>query len=747
MSGEHRHRRAARIRYLLRQLPKTGDTTRNKELYRLLLLLLAAIAIDVAFPVSRAPEVARYSVGTVADQDVIAPFSFPVYKSEEELGRERNAAAAAAEPIFDARPEFADSAMAIAQAFFAQVDSAVSSAPQEIDRFNAVRAIVESGNLPVPEASASVLITEDSRRALRTAILGAFDEELRRGVASSGDLGNVSARGGIVRSDADERRVPRDSITTQQQFYQDAAGRVPADISSEARRLYNNLVIRFAQPTIRLNREATSLARAQAQRSVETVKYEILEGEIIVRAHERVGPEAEERLAALSAQLVTRDGGPNIPARVGGLLFNLMLLLVFGVALKYYRPKIYTENRSITLIWLMLLAVAGAAALITRAEWPTQLIPIAFAALVIATLYDGLLALLAVFVLVGLIGVRPPIYLAVLFPMVVGGSAAAFSGRVVRRRAYIWASAAIIAVAYTLAALCLALISRESPLWAVQSSLWGTVNAVACTVLAVGIMPLAESFTRLTTDQSLLELADLNRPLLRRLSLEAPGTYAHSINVANLAEAAAREIGADSLLTRVGVYYHDIGKVKKPQFYVENQPRGRNPHDKLKPATSANIVREHVKDGLELADEAGVPDSVQAFIREHHGTQKIGFFWDKAMELDPDGELDEKDFRYSGPKPQSKETALVLLADSVESAARVLQDPTPESIAELVNRIVDFKMSEAQLDEAPLTLREVAIAKEQFVKVLTGMYHHRLDYPLQGQNSERPEEPKAGVAS
>jgi len=202
------------------------------------------------------------------------------------------------------------------------------------------------------------------------------------------------------------------------------------------------------------------------------------------------------------------------------------------------------------------------------------------------------------------------------------------------------------------------------------------------------------------------------------------------------------------LLVRVGVYYHDIGKVKKPQFFVENQPRGRNPHDKLKPMTSASIVREHVKEGLDLADEGRLPDVVKAFIPEHHGTQQIGFFLDKAKELEPDGEFDPVDYRYPGPKPQSKETAIVLLADSVESAARVLQDPTTESIKALVDRIVDFKMSENQLDDAPLTLREITKVKEQFVKVLSGMYHSRLDYPLQNNNkaskqagTEAPEMP------
>ena len=194
-------------------------------------------------------------------------------------------------------------------------------------------------------------------------------------------------------------------------------------------------------------------------------------------------------------------------------------------------------------------------------------------------------------------------------------------------------------------------------------------NATVSALLAVGFLWVFELFTGITTDQTLLEWADPTRPLLRRLSMEAPGTYAHTINVANLAEAAANEIGANGLLCRVGVLYHDVGKMLKPHYFVENQHDGRNPHDKLKPEMSASIIREHVTEGVRLAREEKVPELVLQFILEHHGTQRIGFFYEKAREEEGPG-VDPARFTYPGPKPQSKETALVMLADSVESAAR-----------------------------------------------------------------------------
>jgi hypothetical protein len=209
--------------------------------------------------------------------------------------------------------------------------------------------------------------------------------------------------------------------------------------------------------------------------------------------------------------------------------------------------------------------------------------------------------------------------------------------------------------------------------------------------------------------------------------------------VANLAEAAANAIGAHGLLCRVGLYYHDVGKMQRPQYFVENQTEGKNPHDRLRPDVSAAVVKEHVLEGLRLAREAKVPEVVAAFIPEHHGTQRIGFFWEKAKEAFGEDALNVEDFTYPGPRPQSRETAVAMLADSVESAMRALQDPTAERIRSLIESLVDAKIADGQLDESPLTLREIRQIKEQFIKVLSGIHHHRIDYPQTRHLTEAPE--------
>lgn len=237
----------------------------------------------------------------------------------------------------------------------------------------------------------------------------------------------------------------------------------------------------------------------------------------------------------------------------------------------------------------------------------------------------------------------------------------------------------------------------------------------------------AQRWRRIPDHLRWLAWADLSRPLLRRLSLEAPGTYAHTVAMANLTEAACNAIGADGLLGRVGAYYHDIGKLRKPQHFVENQPRGRNPHDKLKPATSASIIRGHVRDGIELARESGLPAPIRAFIAEHHGTLPISYFLAKARERDETVNVAE--YAYPGPRPQSVETAVCMLADAVEAAVRALPDPTPVAIRETVDTLVARRMAEGQLDEAPITLRQISAVRDQFARILTGMYHGRVEYP------------------
>jgi hypothetical protein len=366
---------------------------------------------------------------------------------------------------------------------------------------------------------------------------------------------------------------------------------------------------------------------------------------------------------------------------------------------------------------------------VDRGGLPPEALPIAFVALPVSVLWDTRMALLLVLVLAAITGTLAPFssYGTVLAIMA-GGAAASMSVRAVRRRSETWVSIAIIAGAAGLVLLAHGMATSRPLAEVARGAAVFAGNATASALLAMGFLWVFELFTGITTDQTLLEWADPTRPLLRNLAMEAPGTYAHTISVANLAESAATRIEANGLLCRVGMLYHDVGKMLKPHYFVENQPDGQNPHDKLKPETSAAIVREHVTEGMRLAREANVPEVVVKFITEHHGTQKIGFFYEKAREESEDG-LDVQRFSYPGPRPRSKETAIAMLADSCESAARAMRDPTPERVRDLIDTVIDGKIADGQLDEAPLTMREIALVKEQFVSVLSGVVHRRIEYP------------------
>ena len=253
-------------------------------------------------------------------------------------------------------------------------------------------------------------------------------------------------------------------------------------------------------------------------------------------------------------------------------------------------------------------------------------------------------------------------------------------------------------------------------------------NGILSPTLTVGTFSLLGRVFGITTNMQLLELSDPTQPLLRRLLNEAPGTYHHSIMVGNLAERAAEQIGANSLLVRVGAYYHDVGKLVRPYFFIENQFDGNNAHDSLDPHTSARIVATHVKDGLELAARYRLPSRVTEFISEHHGTRMVGFFYHRATQ-EGTGEVDASQFRYPGPSPRSKEAAIVMLADSVEAVVRSAKDHSAENISNLVRRIVEERMAEGQLDDCDLTIRDIEQVKRAFTEILVGMYHPRVEYP------------------
>ncbi|MEA5065338.1 MAG: HDIG domain-containing protein, partial [Eubacteriales bacterium] len=284
----------------------------------------------------------------------------------------------------------------------------------------------------------------------------------------------------------------------------------------------------------------------------------------------------------------------------------------------------------------------------------------------------------------------------------------------------------LVASSNMLTTLALGLIGSASQSAALNNALWAGVSGVLSAALCLLLQLAFEYLFNLVTPSKLMELSSPNQPLLRRLLLEAPGTYHHSILVANLAEAAANAVGADGLLARVGAYYHDVGKLKRPLYFKENQLLD-NPHDRTDPRVSTAILTAHPRDGVEMGARARLPQAVLDIIAQHHGDTPVLFFYDKAVKQG--GEVDLDGFRYDCPRPTSREAGIVMLADTVEAAARAVPDPTPEKIGALIRRLARSKMEDGQLDECPLTFADISKVVSAFVTVLIGVYHERVEYP------------------
>ncbi len=696
---------------------------------RLLLGLAVAVLTWLLFPASPAADVPIYDVGAVANDNVIAPFGFVVRKNEEELERERTELTRAAEPVFRYVPAALDSARGSLRAFRGAVEAAVVGDPRGVPA--RVQHAAAQFGVQIPLDQAAYLAVADRRAALLGALERVIERWMAPGVAASTALDQV--RGQILlRRGRDEVRIPSDSVLTFSMLVSRARLLHPDPRSPAGDALYLRLLGAFFHPTIVLDAPATQLRLDELRRSVPTAKYEVQAGEKIIGANEVVGRDEHEKLRALSGALELRRGSElRVRRVVGALLVNLLLLGLLGWSVALFRPGVYRQMRSMGVMAAVIGAVILVSALVARGRPPhPELVPIAFVAVILSALFEQRLSVLAAVVVSVLIGIQAPYRgTNALLIGLIGGVVAAVSVRVALRRhtSFRWILNTALAYAITAVAIGWGLDLPTGEILA--SAAWGTLNAAASVVLAIQLLPLAEQFTGIETDLTLLEWSDLNRPLMQRLSLEAPGTYAHTIAMANLAEAACRAIGANALLARVGAYYHDIGKLSTPQYFVENQRRGGNPHDQLTPAASASIIKDHVLAGLALAERHGLPRALRPFILEHHGTAAISYFLEKARERDPD-HANPREYEYPGPRPRSAETAVVMLADGVEASVRVLADPDTSTIRDVVDHIVKQRMDQGQLQEAPLTLAQIEQVKAAFVRTLSGMYHGRIDYPV-----------------
>lgn len=491
--------------------------------------------------------------------------------------------------------------------------------------------------------------------------------------------------------------------------------------------LYNNLRMKA---NLLPDQEATAKEVALELEMVEPVR-------IVVQKNERVVSKGEvltERQIEIINWLGYSDRG-NTPAVLLGLvIYILLFILLITLYLKNYKPKIYEKDRNLVL----LLVLFFMAFVLIRIFYSIQshsvssyaplvsfLIPLASVSMLTGILLDDRLAYVTTAVTsmaIGLVtGYMPYVYTAF-----AGSFVGVYLVAKINQRGDLIKAGIYISAVNCLSISASLLTVNEDFSFYLMGLIFGAINGFLSTILTIGLLPYLENLFNKTTVIKLLELFNPNHPLLKKLIVEAPGTYHHSIILGNLAEGAAEAIGANAVLARVGAIFHDIGKLKRPFFYVENQT-GENPHDKISPHLSVIILQAHVKEGVELGKKYKLPQKILDFIPMHHGTSLMNFFYHKAKEINPD--VPAEDFRYEGPKPNTKETAILMMADSVEAAVKSIKEINPIKIDTMVRNIVKDKLYDGQLDESELTMGEIEVITKTFVKILQGIYHTRIEYP------------------
>ena len=516
-------------------------------------------------------------------------------------------------------------------------------------------------------------------------------------------------------------------------------GQMAGDLTEGERALAADLVAPLLVPNSSFSQDRTNQEKEKQAAAVSPVVENIAQGEVLAFRGTKITPEILVRIQALGLDQRKLD----VAAIAGWLLLSGLLVSMLIAWLRLFRPAYWHRNNVVLLLWL-LIAFATFALQVTegRAALPF-ILPIAAIGLIVTVLLDAETAVLVTAVVAIVAGAVNGPSLEIGSYVLLGGLAGIVAiGRGDRLQAFLQAGAAVFVV-QAVVVTAFSLLGERDLTGVLQLIGAAAASAGGASVAAVGSFAVLGNVFGLLTVFQLLELANPSQPLLRRLLVETPGTYHHSLMVGNLAERAAEAIGADPLITRVAAYYHDVGKLANPIAFIENQSGGDNVHDLLPPDESATILKQHVADGIDVAYQGRLPKTLIAFIPQHHGTAVMGYFLGKAREeaAAPYGGQDTEEgrkaaeavdmrrYRHAGPKPQSREAALLMLADGVEASVRSLSSRDEASIRAMVGRIIADRLADGQFDECDLTLRDINLAQEAFVQQLLGMYHQRVAYP------------------
>ena len=742
---------------LLKRLERIsiGEIPLTELFVKVGLIFALIIIIPLMFPSGRSFKYSDLAEGSIASKKVIAPFDFAVLKTDEEYSAEKKEAEDKVPYYFAVNDTISETLVKDMKGLLEFLSQSAGAHPALIQN-SSISDSLSSDSVSIQTLQIQIrdnfklFLREDDLKSVLTELSGegsdALIEKLNSDFRSLTALSYINKRKIEIHNNRIvlvKNGIEEDALISSFNDAGEIIQKIDAKLAGTGNaESFSRVFNRVLQPNAIFLAELTDTRRHEAIAAVSPGKDLIYENERIVDANERITKEIYQKLYSLEKEIANKSALEgdilNILSFLGRYLLTGLILLLYVIYLWANRRKVFRDNKKLLLLTVIIFLQVGIGALIVGPlGWPSYVIPTTIASMLLGILFDPGIGFVGT-VVIGLLlaGITGFDYSFAVLTMFVG-LVAIYSVIKIRTRNQIFKAILYILSAYIIVVFTMGTLRYQDLQEIGQIFVYYLLpNAVLSPFVTYMMLGVFERLFDITTDVTLLELSDLNHPLLKDLSVKAPGTFHHSIIVGNLSESAAITIGANSLLARVGSYYHDIGKMEKPEYFVENQKDKNNKHEGLAPNMSAIILSSHVKNGLEMAEKFKLPKLIRDFIPEHHGKNLMSYFYNKAKEDGETKDLNESDYRYPGPSPKSKETAIVMLADTVEAATRTLSNPSAGRLRKQVEELVEQRFLEGELDDSDLTMRDLKGIIDGFMSVLLGIFHQRIEYPKAEENKK-----------
>lgn len=714
------------------------DKTHQVGLKRkFLIALLTVILIVLMFPRGESIE-SEVTEGAIwTNDDLIASFSFPIIKDKLIYQAELNEAEKSVYPVVKSLSiKGSDSLKSFAEYIISVIDENLK---QETGTY------LNPTFLSTKAFTSFLIIRKQQNESLK-----GRERSLDNIFVAAELIVDAVSKRGILNLQSDAKI--KDSVAVRQGnvdkiepiskylFYDQARKEIKNKIQDlnyleETETALVEFALHFVYPNLVFDENATGIEIEQVKNNVSKYSGIINENERIIAKHDRITKQIKLKIDSYKEAKGEATGQEGILLQlIGKFLHIAFFITLLSIYLYLFRKKIFYDNIKIILISFLIVFISFVTFLINQitVKAPIQyLIFVPAASMIFTIVFDsrvGFYLTVILSLIVGALRGNDYTFMAMNF---IAGGLSVYTVRDIKNRTQIFRSFLFILLGYGASILAFGLERFASADTMLIEFAFASSNALISPVLTYGLLIFFERLFKITTDLTLLELSNFDRPLLRELARKAPGTFNHSMTIGTLAETAAEKIGANALLARVGAYYHDIGKTISPQVFVENQLNNQNVHENLRPEESVQMIIRHVHEGIELAHQNKIPDELIDFIPMHHGTTTITYFYEKAKELYGEDKINVDDYKYPGPKPDSRETAIVMLADGCESAVRSITDPDAQKVENMINNIFSSRLKEGQLDNAPVTFSDISKMKEAFLSILISQHHKRIKYPKQ----------------